>query len=410
MERNRTVYLLLNTFPVISETFILNQVVGLLNKGQNLIVLSLRKPDLTRIHPDFDKYHCKKRLQIIAIPDNKVLRLFKGLLIFLKLLILCPRKALKSINRKEYRTASFSLKNLYVLNHLRGKTIPLMQAHFGPNGLVAAFLKDIGIVEKFIVTFHGSDINSYPRRYGNSVYHTLYDRADRITANTRFTGEKVISNGGNPQKIRILPVGLSCEDYPEREKEPPLENNWNFLTVGRLVEKKGHIWMLKALAVLKKKGIDHFKWHIVGDGPCKADIQNLATQLDLQQDIIFHGSRDAEQVRKHLREAHIFILPSVTSEDGDMEGQGLVLQEAQATGVPVVSTLHNGIPDGVLDGESGLLVPEKDPEALARALETLIESPQLRKNMGREGSAFVRKKYDIPILSKQWIQLYQELC
>jgi len=404
-----TVYLLLNTFPALSETFILNQVVGLLEKHLPLRILSLRSPDMTQVHPDFYSYNCQNIVETVNIPDNKFLRLFKGILLFLKLVFCCPYKTIKSLNTKRYRTAATSLKNLYLLNHLRKEKIDLLQAHFGPNGLVAAFLKDVGIIQSFIVTFHGSDINSYPSRYGNDVYQTLYREANVITANTRFTADKVIRNGADHQKIRIIPVGLSCEDYPVRANEPSRTEGWNFVTVGRLVEKKGHIWMVKALEILKGSQKDPFTWHIVGDGPLRGDIESLASELGLLDNIVFHGNRNAEEVRQHLQDAHIFILPSATSKDGDMEGQGLVLQEAQAMGVPVLSTLHNGIPDGVLDGESGILVPEKDAESLAKALIQLMTNHDLRASMGKVGAAFVRNHYDIPLLSQLWIELYKEI-
>ncbi len=90
-----------------------------------------------------------------------------------------------------------------------------------------------------------------------------------------------------------------------------------------------------------------------------------------------------------------------------MEGQGLVLQEAQATGMPVVTTLHNGIPDGVLDGQTGYLVPERDVDALASRLEHLIEHPEQRALMGRAGRSFVEDRYDINKLNDRLVALFE---
>ena len=102
------------------------------------------------------------------------------------------------------------------------------------------------------------------------------------------------------------------------------------------------------------------------------------------------------------------MLASVTASDGDMEGQGLVLQEAQAVGLPVVSTLHNGIPDGVLNGVSGYLVPEGDAHALAERVEYLIEHPGVWPEMGRCGREFVEKNYNIQMLNNKLIEIYRE--
>ena len=131
-------------------------------------------------------------------------------------------------------------------------------------------------------------------------------------------------------------------------------------------------------------------------------------RLSLQETVEFLGSLPSNQVRRLYRRAHLFILPSVTASNGDKEGQGLVLQEAQAMGLPVISTRHNGIPEGVLDGESGFLVPEKDPKALEEKILYELANPNLWGPLGRRGHKFVAEKYDIKILNKQLEQIYQE--
>ena len=123
----------------------------------------------------------------------------------------------------------------------------------------------------------------------------------------------------------------------------------------------------------------------------------------------FLGAVEQNEVLNLYQKAHIFILPSVTASNGDREGQALVLQEAQATGLPVVSTLHNGIPEGVLDGKSGFLVPERDVNALAERLNYLIEHPELWPKMGFAGRKFVEEKYDIKKLTQQLVEIYQNL-
>ena len=102
-------------------------------------------------------------------------------------------------------------------------------------------------------------------------------------------------------------------------------------------------------------------------------------------------------------------MSSVTASDGDKEGQGLVLQEAQGMGLPVLSTLHNGIPDGVLDGKSGFLVPERDVDGLAQKLDYLLENPQVWSEMGLAGRKFVEQHYDINKLNDKLVQIYQDL-
>ena len=104
-----------------------------------------------------------------------------------------------------------------------------------------------------------------------------------------------------------------------------------------------------------------------------------------------------------------FILASSTSRDGDMEGIPVVLMEAQACGMPVVSTLHSGIPEVVLDGESGVLVPEGDVDALTERLQYLVEHPELWPEMGRRGRKLVEQKYDIKMLNSRLVRIYEAL-
>lgn len=402
----KKITILTSTFPNLSETFILNQVVGLMDAGIEVDTISLISPDLKNAHPDFKKYNCEKYLTIVGVPKNKKIRVLKAVVIFLKLMIISPKNCILALNKK-YKTATSSLKNLYFLNAYRNKKIDILQAHFGPNGLIGAFLKDVGIVDKLVVTFHGSDINSYPKRHGKDVYKSLYNSADIITTNTSFTMNKVVANGADKKKIIIIPVGLLCDNFPLRDD--PVDSSQKVITtVGRLVEKKGHIWMIDALKELVETTPDII-WNIIGSGPEELKLKNKVEELNLTSNTHFHGSLKSPDVIKILSESHIFILPSVTASSGDMEGQGLVLQEAQSMGVPVISTLHNGIPDGVLDGKSGLLVPEKDSKALTDAVNKLLNDKELRDSMGQIGAKFVRENYEISILSKKWLEIFSGL-
>lgn len=400
------VTILTGTYPKMSETFILNQVIGLMKEGWKVNTISLTRPDFSKIQPDYVKYNCEEFLTIIDIPNSMGKRFIKAIFIFLKLLFICPIKVTKALHPR-YTTASKSLKNIYMLNRYRNRKIPILHANFGPNGLLGAYLKDIGIVEKLVVTFHGSDINSYPKRFGENVYKTLYHSADVISANTKFTSDKVIKNGASPDKITIIPVGLLCENFPVSE-DPGQNMQKSILTVGRLVEKKGHYWMIKAMKEIIKED-KNVIWHVIGSGPKTNELKQLVSDEELDLYIHFHGALDSKHVANKMKESHIFVLPSVTASTGDMEGQGLVLQEAQSMALPVVSTLHNGIPDGILDGESGYLVEEKDYISLSRVILQLLNNRELRINMGTKGAKFVRNNYDIPILSRRWINIYRSI-
>ena len=156
---------------------------------------------------------------------------------------------------------------------------------------------------------------------------------------------------------------MNVSKYSFQAKKLSHGETVKIITVARLVEKKGLEYSIKAVAKVFKS-YPNIEYYLVGDGELRPKLLQLIKFLGLGEKVKLLGWMDEEEVRRLYQDTHIFILSSVTASDGDMEGQGLVLQEAQAMGLPVLSTLHNGIPDGVLDGKSGFLVPEKDVDAL----------------------------------------------
>jgi len=208
-------------------------------------------------------------------------------------------------------------------------------------------------------------------------------------------------------KIIVHRMGIDVEkfEFSERRKTGTIK----ILSVGRLVEKKGHEYAIKALAKVVNKNGKDIIYRIVGDGPLKDELMSLAEELGIEDCVKFMGNVEDEELLKLYKESHIFILPSVTASDGDQEGIPVVLMEAQAMGLPVISTYHSGIPEVVIDGKSGFLVPEKDVDALAEKMEFLVEHPELWSEMGRHGREFVEKHYDIRRLNKRLVEIYQNL-
>lgn len=399
--------MLVNGFPEISEKFLVNQVTGLMDAGVDLDVYSSLSPPAGGTHELAERYRLRERTFYAGTPRSIKARLAELPALFLSCLARQPWGAMRAVNSQRYATAARNLKNLYFLRALSGREYDIAHCQFGPNGLVGAFLKDVGIARHLVVTFHGSDINTYPHRYGEKVYRTLYDRADLVTANTSFTKGKLVANGCPADKIEVLPVGLRMEEYPESPFAG--RESCTVLTVGRLVAKKGHRYALEAIALLKPR-FPGLRYLIAGDGPLRDALEAQVRDLGIGDVVEFLGARRDQEVAALYRRASVFVLPSVTAPDGDMEGQGLVLQEAQASALPVVSTLHNGIPDGVLDGESGFLVPEKDPAALADRIGALLDDAEKRERMGRAGRTFVAGRYDIPVLTRDLVDLYSRLA
>lgn len=400
------VAMILNSFPEISEKFLLNQIIALLQVGIDLDIYSAHTPEDTSTHDLFEQYHVGDHVINVGIPRNLKKRILKSIPIFLALLFSHPLIAFRCMQFSRYKTAAKNTKLIWFSRAFSGKKYDIIHCHFGTNGLIGAFLKDCGFTKKLVTTFHGSDINSYPSRHGLDVYKTLYEVADLITVNTSFTGNKVEMNGCSPNIIRVLPVGLLPSDYDTVVRDSIQKNS--ILTVGRLVEKKGHEFLARALPkVIEKHPNTH--WFIVGDGHLRNKLEELVKYLKIETNVTFLGQCENTVVKDFYSRSEIFVLPSVTAPDGDMEGQALVLQEAQYCKIPIISTLHNGIPDGVLDGESGYLVPEKDSDALSEKILHLFSSHELVRSMGQKGYEFVKDRYDTIKLAKKLKDWYEEI-
>jgi colanic acid/amylovoran biosynthesis glycosyltransferase len=280
----------------------------------------------------------------------------------------------------------------------------VLHAHFGPVGNSFRFARDL-FGAPLVVSFHGYDFSTVPRKEGSDVYRKLFATADAITANSGFTRENVARLGCPAGKIHHLPVGFDPNEFPFRERSRESDKPVRILTVGRLVEIKGHEYLIRAVARLCERH-PHIRCDIAGDGPLRKKLEELVGQLALRQSAVFHGPVGSVAVRQLMQDAHLFVLPSVNIE-GDQEGQGLALQEAQASGLPVIATEHGALPEGMLPGESGLLVPERDVDALAEKLSFLIEHPELWPEFGRKGRAFVEARYDIRDLSRRLVEIYE---
>ncbi|HNQ20060.1 MAG TPA: glycosyltransferase [Bacteroidales bacterium] len=399
---------IVSRFPVLSETFILNQITGLIDLGHEVEIFAKSNPKDKKIHSDVYNYDLIEKVHYFNLPHNKFERIIKALFIIFKNFHKSPLVILNSLNLFKYGKEAFSLNLLYSVVPFLNKKFDIIHCHFGPNGNIGIKLKEIGIPGKYVTSFHGHDANSYPKIKGKNIYNYLFKKGDLFIANTNFTKDQLINIGCDEKKIVILPVGLRVERFKFSTKKIKKNDSIKILTIGRLVEKKGHKYIIEAIAkvIHKNKGI---KYIIAGDGPLRYELKELVKNLNLERYVKFLGVVDQDEVLEIYQQSHIFVLPSVTAKNEDREGQALVIQEAQAMGLPVISTLHNGIPEGVINGKSGFLVPEKDINALVEKLEYLIEHPEIWPAMGRCGREFIEKKYNIQDLNNQLVKIYQEL-
>ncbi|GBQ23951.1 glycosyltransferase [Gluconacetobacter sacchari] len=281
---------------------------------------------------------------------------------------------------------------------LAGRRPALVHAHFGTDGVYAlALARRLGV--PLVTTFHGFDLTLSDRYFLRSpawVNYPLHRRAlaregRLFLCNSRFLHGKALERGFPAERTRVHYIGVDCAAYRPRapEEETPV-----ILHVARLVELKGTDDLLRAFARMAAGHAD-LRLVIIGDGPMRARLEKMAGALGVGERVLFLGARPHAVVMAWMRRAMMLVLPSVQTASGRVEGLGMVMLEAAACGVPVVATRVGGIPEGVDEGRSGLIVPPRDVESLAGAMGALAADRERRAAMGQAGRAFVAGRFDL---------------
>jgi colanic acid/amylovoran biosynthesis glycosyltransferase len=236
------VAIIVNSFPELSETFIINHIAGEIFSGIDITVFSAHKSKSSLRHDIFNKCNIEDRTIYLNIPRLLIVRFLQGPWLLISLLVKNPRAAVEALRFKKYQTVAKNMKLLYFGLSCYNKHYEVIHCHFGMNGLIESYLKECGFCDKIVTTFHGADINSYPKKYGSKVYKTLYEKSDIITTNTEFTKSKIIENGG-PKNTVVIPEGMFFDEFNLDGGISKIP--YSVITVGRLEEKKGILILSK---------------------------------------------------------------------------------------------------------------------------------------------------------------------
>jgi colanic acid/amylovoran biosynthesis glycosyltransferase len=404
----KKVYFILGGYPVVSQSFLYNQITEVIKQDAydvRIIVLSKKEGS---VHPAYERLNEKVIFFSTGRENGVVSKVPAAIKAFGKLLFRKPILLFKALNFFKYGRDAVNGTYMILADQFLDIKPDLLHCHFGTTARVIGDLKDMKAINcKLITSFHGKDITVYPKQFGNAYYTRLFSSSEMFTGNSKYIINKMIDTGCPIGQIVKIPMCLNTSQFLYREHLPSTDT-LRILTVGRFVEKKGHQYAIRAVALLKKTGVK-FVYHLIGEGPLLDDSKALAKELNIYDDLIFHGAMMQNEVIKHYQQADVFLLPSVTAADGDTEGQGLVLQEAQAIGLPVIATLHNGFPDSIIDGTTGFLVRERDANALFEKLMLLAGDGELRNKMGRLGRTFVESHFDARIIGKELTAVYNKL-
>src|SRR6478609_6397617 len=244
-----------------------------------------------------------------------------------------------------------------------------------------------------IVSFHGADVlvDMNKRTYREATLQML-DAVTLVLVRSESLRRAVVDLGCDPEKIEIQRTGIPLEEFPFRARAIPKNGEWQFVQAGRLIEKKGLPVTLRAFSTFLKQH-PNATLTIAGEGPLLPDLEKFVRELGVTDRVSFTGFISQEKLREIYYRSHIFLHPSQTGRDGNQEGIPNSMLEAMATGLPVFATEHGGIPEAIENGVSGVLVPERDDEALSRAMLNAAQDPGLLSRIGRMGADAVRKKF-----------------
>ncbi len=408
--------LFVGQFPKVSETFILNQIDGLLDCGHEITIFPLERSAERKVH---DIVSQRQLMACVKFPPEIRRQSAFDKFVYRASIFFYSAKYWSIVRRlkaafDEYRflgTWRLALVNAEPVLSCK-ENFDLAFAHFGPNGLRANWYRQAGLINGPVVTvFHGFDLSTALTSHNEQIYKALFATGDLFLPISNHWREKLISLGCPEEITSIHHVGIDCEQFSFQSRSRKNGESTIFISVARLVEKKGLEYAIKAFSRLRFSSQENFnfQYRIIGDGPLLESLQQLVTDENLGEYVLFLGSKTSEEVAFELGCAHIFLAPSVTASDGDMEGIPTVLMEAMATGLPVISTYHSGIPELVEDGVSGVLVKERDIPGLATAIEHLSTDIENWSRMGEAGREKVLCDFNIEKLNVRLDRLFRLL-
>jgi colanic acid/amylovoran biosynthesis glycosyltransferase len=305
-----------------------------------------------------------------------------------------------------WQISSAELSNLTrILNEAHARVLHIYFGHIAVHllPLIRAW------VNPSVVSFHGADVlvDMNKAEYRKATLQML-DAVTLVLVRSESLRRALVDLGCDPKKIELHRTGIPLEEFPFRERAAAKNGEWRLVQAGRLIEKKGLPVTLRAFSQFLKR-YPCSTLTIAGEGPLLPELQNVARKLKIADRVSFTGFLLQDQLRDVYYRSHIFLHPSQIGRDGNQEGIPNAMLEAMATGLPVFATEHGGIPEAVENGVSGILLPERDCDALSRALLDAAKDPGLLRRIGGAGASAVRRNFDLSAQAQRLEQIYLNL-
>lgn len=311
-----------------------------------------------------------------------------------------------TLGAPEWWAYYYAGQSITALRALRGRRPRLVHAHFGLNGaMVLPLAKRLRL--PLVVSFHGHDVgglepqNRYSARYFRyqRMARAMFDYCSLLLCASIELKELLLQHGAPEHKLVVHHLGVDTAVFrpPERGQR---SGNGRLLMVGRLVEKKGMEFGLRAFARVAQER-PQSRLAIVGQGPLLGQLRALTGQMQLAEKVEFLGALTPQGVREQMALADVLLTPSVTTAKGDRESGVIVIKEAGAMALPTVASRHGGIGEIIDDGQNGYLVEERDVPALAQRLGALLDDPIRCEKMGRLARQLVEQRYDTRVQNER---------
>jgi colanic acid/amylovoran biosynthesis glycosyltransferase len=400
-------------FPVLSETFIVNQIASLIDSGNDVQIFSYQKSEEIQTHKIIADYHLLDKCTYYQYPETNY---FKRLIQACRLIQNSKSRnweiILECLNVFKFRSYAIRLTLLFRGQWFIEKNeFDVIHVHFGTVAIPIADLIANKIVDNtpVIVSFHGYDISPDLLTEYQKKYRDIFQYCSGFTVNSLYS-KNLLAKIYSGKNVYVLPVGLDTEKFQKKSSSPITRREaFTVLFCGRLIN-----WKAPDLAIdiveklIKQRNHKDIKLKIIGDGPMKIDLLKQIEKLDLSDHIEILGAMTQEAIFHEMENADVFLYPGIHDPKTDRaENQGLVLQEAQSMQLPVIISDAGGMKYGVIDNETGFVVKEGDIDGFVDKLEILIKSEDQRLQMGSKGRSFVQERFDSKFLGQRLTEIYK---
>ena len=403
----RTIAYIVKAWPRLSETFILNEIISLEQRGVAIRIFSVKAPDPGPAHSKVAQVRAKvtclalrQQWKQVVAAHLRLLRRQTGRYLRLFLQVISAK-----VIRRRYGLPRHFFQAGYLADILSREPADHLHAHFASSparvAMLAHWLSDI----PYTFTAHAKDIYLSD----SQVFRGKLEEARAVVTCTEYNRNFLLKQYGQlaANKVHCIYHGLDISQFKFHPPQVVENREPVILSVARLVEKKGLEDLLSAADILRSRG-RVYQVEIIGSGPLREALKAQAKQLRLADRVRLLGAQAHDAVCLAYQRASIFVLPCVVASDGDRDGIPNVLLEAMASGVPVVSTPISGIPELIESGKNGLLVPPHDPKSLADAIDSLLDSRELCEGLTRAARAKLEASFSLGASAERLLAIFDE--